>query len=70
MLEYTGLGLIVIGWLFQFFAKNKIIQPQLLVCYAIGVSLLIILGFQSGNSCGASLNIIILLLLVGIFFKK
>jgi len=70
MLDVTGLILIVLGWSIQLFARTKTIQPAFPICYALGVLLLVIQGFLSGNFLIAGLNLVAVVLAGGVLLTK
>jgi hypothetical protein len=70
MLDITGLILIVLGWSIQLFARTKTIQPAFPICYALGVLLLVIQGFLSGNFLIAGLNLVAVVLAGGVLLTK
>ena len=66
MLDLIGLILIVIGWSIQLVSRKKTIVPAFPLCYALGVLLLVVTGWQAGYIVSAGLNMLVVVLVFGV----
>lgn len=73
MIAYSliGLGMIIAGWLVQFFMMNKSkkVYPGFVMIYALGVLVLVYDGFVSGMNNLAIANLISLLVAILVLVK-
>ncbi len=71
-LVFMGLGAIVLGWLLQLFAAmkgEKELQTSFVVCYIIGVAILAVDGFSSGQFLSAVINSLALIIAALVIFQ-
>jgi len=73
MISYsiTGLSVIIIAWIVQFFQikKSKKISPLFIIIYALGVAVLVYDGFSSGMRNLAFANLISLAVSIFVLVK-
>jgi len=71
MIATIGLSFIIFGWVYQLVAqivkKCRLIQTQFVLCYMIGVSLLVVDGFMNGLTVLAFFNLASLLCALAVF---
>ncbi|MBT3393628.1 MAG: hypothetical protein HN411_00765 [Waddliaceae bacterium] len=71
MLSFIGLGFIIVAWLVQYTQPViKEIKKPFIACYAIGLVFLIIDGFIGGLTMVSIMNIIVLAIASGVFYKS
>ena len=71
-LTYAGLAAIIIGWAIQLaygFRGGKKIQKEFVGAYALGVALLVVDGYTSGQMALAGLNALSLLVSLAVLAK-